>query len=418
MVDSSTLESQIELLGRLKEEGRKTRPKSLQWYSSLVGKLGFLAIVAPYVTDFIPSLTNYSRVIRVAMGVLALAAVCVERLINRKSQTLVGKNRFAMMAASAALVVLLISSLWNEHGIPVYVVINCAWTLTVAMGSITIRQWVGMILASIQTMIVLSSATIFLGYRGTMVSRYFDGTGYPLPLNAFLNLRGRQSGIFSHPNTLGEASALVFVGLVSFRPRHWRVSLLAPLFSLCVAGGKTSDLAAVFGTAAAAVFAFEFGKTLWKSIRWCFPVAGVVYTLFLVFGMVQNPIDRQTATGRGDIWLRLLSFVRDHLVVGLGPNFASRLVNSGNLPIWATSAHNSLVEGLIAGGIPVLLCIGVLLGVLARVIWRGESMLLPVCLTYLILSLTESIAILTHVTFGSMLLLAPVLIKRGAVNDH
>ena len=86
---------------------------------------------------------------------------------------------------------------------------------------------------------------------------YFSAVGYPVYFN-FLGIPGRNYGVFSHPNVLGQVATLSALFLLAFRNN--RVLLFAPLLCILKCGSRTSIICLVTGVVLFVIISMKKSK--------------------------------------------------------------------------------------------------------------------------------------------------------------
>jgi O-antigen ligase len=188
---------------------------------------------------------------------------------------------------------------------------------------------------------------------------YFDSTGYPVFLN-FIGIPGRNYGIFTHPNSLGQAAAISLLFMVSFKVK--KIYLFAPILCLIKCGSRTALLSVAGGLIIySVVILFKTQKNFMKKKKMESPIViGTFILLILSSSSLQflqyiNLLDSNALTGRASIWQSSLVLFKESSLFGLGWGWQSRAIKSQLINVWAVSSHNIILEIMFATGIIGLL---------------------------------------------------------------
>jgi O-antigen ligase len=171
----------------------------------------------------------------------------------------------------------------------------------------------------------------------------------------FIGIPGRNYGVFSHPNQLGQAAAILFIFyLFADQKKYW---LLLPIFCLIKCGSRTSILASVLGLTVYVLI--NFTKNKYKKPRKKLQLGLVVGTLigFLLMALISQFIilipnlNSDSLTGRVQIWQTSLELFKNSSFIGLGLGWEQRAIDAQLLNIWAVSSHNQILEVMFSSGI-------------------------------------------------------------------
>ena len=187
----------------------------------------------------------------------------------------------------------------------------------------------------------LNPRSLYLSDFGYPV--FFDGAGIP----------GRNYGVFSHPNGLGQIAAIALI-FIFFERKNWFMFLPA-LFCLSKSGSRTALLA----LAVSLIFLllhylkprkiFSKGKLYFSEV---FIAAGILVgvTGSIYFILLLNRFQPNQLTGRVQIWQTAKELFRSNLWFGLGWDWEGRAIDANLLSVWAVSAHNVILEVLFSTG--------------------------------------------------------------------
>jgi hypothetical protein len=210
----------------------------------------------------------------------------------------------------------------------------------------------GIFAANVHVLIVASSVAILV--RANPRGTYFSEEGYPVFLN-FLGIPGRNYGVFSHPNGLGQVAALSLLLIVALKSN--RYLLIFPIFCLIKCGSRTSIGGVAVGLFVySVILIFKRRQMSGKSINLESPIVYGTFILgILLAGSYQflsyiSFLDPTALTNRAAIWQTTVTLFRESPAFGLGWNWESRAINAQLLNVWATSAHNAILDVSISTG--------------------------------------------------------------------
>jgi len=206
--------------------------------------------------------------------------------------------------------------------------------------------------ANVHVLIVASTVAILV--RANPRGLYFSEEGYPVFLN-FLGIPGRNYGVFAHPNGLGQVAALSLLLIIARKSN--RYLLIFPIFCLIKCGSRTSISGVAVGLFVySVILIFKRRQLSGKSINLESPI---VYGTF-IFGILLAGsyqflnyigfLDPTALTNRAAIWQTTVTLFRESPAFGLGWNWESRAIDSQLLNVWATSAHNAILDVSISTG--------------------------------------------------------------------
>lgn len=252
---------------------------------------------------------------------------------------------------------------------------------------------------------------------------YLSSSGYPVYFD-FLGIPGRNYGVFSHPNTLGQAAALSALFLLAYRNNL--LLLLAPIFCILKCGSRTSIIGLVVGAVVFLSVSILKSKNNAKIRKVESPLVigtfllGIFIASSYQFLNYIKFLDPGSLTGRVSIWQSSLTIFQSSPIVGLGWDWELRAVNSQLLSVWAVSAHNMLLEIIFSTGIlGLLLFLAILIkGVLYfNRLWNVEKIVL---ISILISGISEAYIDLQYPTIQTILFLLIILganKERQSTND-
>jgi O-antigen ligase len=274
-------------------------------------------------------------------------------------------------------------------------------------------------LIALSSHVLVSLSALVILLKLNPLGLYFNSKGYPVYLDA-IGIPGRNYGIFAHPNILGQASCICMLFMLGTKVN--KIYLVLPLFCLIKCGSRTAIIGAVVGIIVYAVISFFGSRKISNKLRKIeYPlVIGTFIMAILLATTVQffqyiNLIDPNALTSRGRIWQDSLSLFQDSSFFGLGWDWEKRAINSQLLSIWATSAHNVILEIAFSAGIAGLL---ILLFFLAKSLAYITNLTLLekiLLLSIIISGVSESYIDLQYPTFQTYLFFYIVL---GANREH
>lgn len=181
-----------------------------------------------------------------------------------------------------------------------------------------------------------------------------DSTNYFVPLNELLGLQYRQQGIFTHPNTYALFSFLLISLTLLVSKRLSMIWTAVGLFGLLTSGSRTFQILSLLILIYHVLSKKSQAAFILSSLR----LNSLQIIHFGVIAYFVAQLSSRTATfspdsftGRYGIWSKSLAALSDHLFWGLGTDYSSRLVQNGDLPIFANSAHSLYLDGFLSGGI-------------------------------------------------------------------
>jgi len=202
--------------------------------------------------------------------------------------------------------------------------------------------------------ILIFLSTILILLKNNDRGLFFSSEGYPVFFNS-LGLPGRNFGIFSHPNVLGQCATISFLFILFSKTNKF--ALVFPIFCLVKCGSRS----AIIGIIVAVIVyvlakAFE-RKTVFRIkpreytyVLGTFIVAILLSSVFQFINLVRY-LDPGSLTGRVSIWQSSLEIVKESTLFGLGWGWSSRAIQSQLLNVWASSAHNAVLEFAFSTGV-------------------------------------------------------------------
>ena len=183
---------------------------------------------------------------------------------------------------------------------------------------------------------------------------YLSSAGYPV-IADFIGIPGRNYGVFSHPNSLGQASALCLIYLLNTKRNGFWV--LVPIFCILKCGSRTSMAIMVVVTIYFIFSKLNNKKGVISRSRENYPLitAALLILIFSAFTAILinyiGILSPDSLTGRVSIWQAALEIFQGNTLAGLGWGWEDRAIDSQLLNVWAVSAHNALLEIIISTGL-------------------------------------------------------------------
>jgi O-antigen ligase len=178
--------------------------------------------------------------------------------------------------------------------------------------------------------------------------------GYPVFLD-FLGIPGRNYGIFSHPNTLGQAAALSILFVIASRRKLYL--LIPPIICILKCGSRTSLIGIIAGFLVFAAASVVATKRFPRVNRMEAPliigtfILGIALASSLQFLSYIKFLDPGSLTGRVSIWQNSIDLFKESSLLGLGWGWERRAIDSQLLNSWSVSSHNAILEMIFSSGI-------------------------------------------------------------------
>jgi len=183
---------------------------------------------------------------------------------------------------------------------------------------------------------------------------FLTSVGYPVYLD-FIGIPGRNYGIFSHPNSLGQAAALSALFIIASRRNFYL--LIPPVICLLKCGSRTSIGSLFIGLLVFVVVSVLSSKKYPRAKR---PEAPIVLGTFILGIVLASSLqslsyirflDPGSLTGRVSIWQNSLILFKESSFIGLGWGWEQRAIDSQLLNVWSVSSHNAILEIIFSSGI-------------------------------------------------------------------
>ena len=312
-------------------------------------------IVLPMLLDFIFYGSKIARISRVLMFALLLSRM-LSNIAIRQSEKAVGIAQPFVVGLIYS--VGSIAAFQNHNNVPPNFLLLFLFGVFVAFNrskELQIRQdlfW------SLNCIVAISAISILIKYNPR---HYFaPANGYPVFFN-FIGIPGRNLGITSHANTLGSIAALAII--CSIVGERSKIGMLLGIFCLLKAGSRTSDIITLFAFVVivarklmSSTSQKRIGNRKTQVLFGNFPfILIVTISVWVGISVLQILIQLRSATGsaltgRIAIWTLADTLFRQHLTFGLGWNWELFGIAHNQLPAWAVTSHNAVLEVLFSAG--------------------------------------------------------------------
>jgi O-antigen ligase len=209
------------------------------------------------------------------------------------------------------------------------------------------------VMKSFHLITALSAVAILLKLnpRGYFAS----AVGYPVFLD-FVGIPGRNYGVLPHPNSLGQVASVSLLFLITSKSH--KIFWLIPVLCIVKCGSRT----ALIGLALAMVllcvnWLLKRNKNKERSITLESPIAIGVFVLGILlassaqFLSFIGMLDPNALTARVSIWQNAQRIFESSPYFGIGWGWEGRAVEAQLLNVWATSAHNAVLDIAFSAGV-------------------------------------------------------------------
>jgi len=209
-----------------------------------------------------------------------------------------------------------------------------------------------MIIFSVNVLIFISVFAIL--FRINPSGIYVSSEGYPV-LFENIGIPGRNVGLFSHPNVLGQTAAISFLALI--QKKRTMIFSLFPLFCMFKSGSRTAIIGVLAGLIilGGALIFKRLRNSRRKLIEFPAVIEGltvlILASLFLFFFNYIDFLDPDRLTGRASIWQVSKEIYQNSALFGLGWGWQSRAIESQLLSVFSVSAHNAVLEIVFSAGL-------------------------------------------------------------------
>jgi len=252
---------------------------------------------------------------------------------------------------------------------------------------------------------------------------FLTAVGYPVYLD-FIGIPGRNYGIFSHPNALGQAAALSILFIIASRRNLYL--LIPPVICILKCGSRTSIASLFIGLLVFAVVSVLASRKYPRANRLEAPIVigtfilGIVLTSSLQFMTYIKFLDPGSLTGRVSIWQNSIIMYKESSLIGLGWGWEQRAIDSQLLNSWSISSHNAILEIVFSSGILGLFIFLVILT--KSLVFLGRMLLIErmLLIAILVSGVSESYIDLQYPTLQTFLFFFIVVgahVNRQNLND-
>jgi len=391
---------------------RKFRAKYINWWV-------ISTLVVPSVLDYFfqnSSMARYSRV-------LLFVAIFATLLINQKyflKGKLVGVETILLVFGLYTIGT--ISDL-SHGGVVTPNIALLILLLFILSSNVDLREiMLSAVGKSIHILVFLSAIVIVLKLNPR--GYYSSADGYPIFFD-FIGIPGRNYGIFSHPNTLGNFAALSTLFMIESKIKKFY--LIAPFLCIIKCGSRTAIIVIVIGVITLLMLKKLKTNASSKIVNknesrlaiGTF-ILGLLLASLAQFLNYINRFDPQALVDRVQIWQLSIGLFKSSSIFGLGWGWSARAIQSQLLSIWANSAHNAILEIVFASGLAGILIFLFLLTKVLIYFKNLQTLEKALLITLLISGVTESFVDLQYPTIQTYLYFMIVLSansKRGADRD-
>jgi len=319
--------------------------------------LAVLAALPPLVmlSQFVAK--NYLDFVRIDIPIQALGIVVAALVLLLQRTRLPPPPMFRAFAVILGLTVLgvVVASAYHGSEIPRSVAVIGGAIILIVIGGASNESAtraldvlaLGFLIVCLATLIIdppESGRVVGLGFGEGFAD---SSLRYWLPLSLVTPWDTQWAGPAGHPNSLGQLGAFVAVwGVARYGWR--RLAMLGGgIIVVILTGSRTSYLALVFGIAVlVAVYVIQrSGNRIVSALVLALPA------LLMVALVIANP----SLTGRTEAWRSYRDLGWREPVLGVGDSAIIQAQMSDQIPIWANTAHNVLLDALVRHGLIVAL---------------------------------------------------------------
>jgi O-antigen ligase len=198
------------------------------------------------------------------------------------------------------------------------------------------------------------SSTFLILTKNNDRGLYFSSEGYPVFFSS-VGLSGRNFGIFSHPNVLGQCATISLLFILFSRTN--KLAVVFPILCIVKCGSRSAIIGIVVAVMVYAFAKVFEGKKVFQKRPTEYPyvvgtlIMGILLASVYQFITLVAYLDPGSLTGRVSIWQSSLEIVKESSLFGLGWGWSDRAIESQLLNVWASSAHNAVLEFAFSTGI-------------------------------------------------------------------
>jgi O-antigen ligase len=249
---------------------------------------------------------------------------------------------------------------------------------------------------------------------------YLSDLGYPVIFDN-IGIPGRNYGVMSHPNGLGQVAALSYIFSVY---RYGNKFLIAPaVFCLLKCGSRTAISACVLVSLVIALHKFwpkrvvaQRKKKFSEVFNTVSVVIGVSLTTLFLINL--NGLSPDALTGRAQIWQTAKELFNSKLIFGLGWGWEGRAIEANLLNVWAVSAHNAILEVLFSTGFAGLILFLYLITICISGVRNFEPLDKSLLLTLMVFGISESILDIQYPSVTTFIFFLLTLSNRQGRQDE
>jgi O-antigen ligase len=320
----------------------KLREKYVAWWTVAI-------LTVPVILDFFFFGTQIARLSRVIIFAGVLASFLTNHKLFMKSKMV---GQYSVFLVASVYVIGTVSDL-SYGGVltPNFVLLLLFLVLT-ATNMDLYKRYLDATIKSFHLITALSAVAIVLKLNPR--GYYASAEGYPVYLD-FIGIPGRNYGILPHPNTLGQVASISF--LIMLTAKANKLLWLIPIFCIAKCGSRT----ALIGIGVSLVVHFTIwmlrkNKSKRKSAVLESPIAigafivGIFLASSVQFLSFIGLLDPNALTSRVSIWQNSLTIFQQSPLFGTGWGWEFRAVQAQLLNVWATSAHNAILDIVFSTG--------------------------------------------------------------------
>jgi len=314
----------------------------------------YLLVLVPITLDYFFQETKVGRYTRVLVLVVITASVLIN---NRSFLRTRLQNPEIIFFTTALYIVGTFSSLTHGGTITPNVLSLIIFMLIVALNLDLYEEIFKSVVTCVQIIVSLSTLVILLKLNPR---NYFaSSVGYPVYFDS-IGIPGRNYGILSHPNSLGQSACISILLILASKSN--KLLLPLPVFCILKCGSRTAIVSTLVSLLLYyVIWIFKSRNKLTKINKSgsSFVLGSLIISIFLSsilqFVNYINVLDPNGLTQRVSIWQNTFTIFKSSPILGLGWGWEQRAIESSLLNIWATSAHNLILEMLFGSGIVGLL---------------------------------------------------------------
>ena len=324
-------------------DSTKLRTKYISWFV-------FLILVVPVILDFVFYGSQIARYARV----LIFGAVSVTLLMNSK---LFMKGRIesasVIFGVGALYAVGSVADLSFGGVVTPNIALLLLFMFMVSLNFDLHTQVLRTLAFSFHVLTAISALVIVL--RINPRGYFASSVGYPVFFD-FIGIPGRNYGLLPHPNSLGQVAAVSLIFIITSKAN--KLLCLFPIICIIKCGSRTALIGIAVATLLySLIWLFKRRDILGKRVALQAPlvtgtfILGILAASSAQFISFIGMLDPNALTARVSIWQSALGIFNSSPVFGLGWGWEGRAVEAQLINVWATSAHNALLDIAFSSGI-------------------------------------------------------------------